>query len=120
MSDYKTIMEDPPEVGYLLQILLPHQGASAAPVRDDNLFVWEATIFGPEECMWEGGIFPLSMKFSEEYPSKPPKVRFTFPVYHPNVYADGSLCLDIIQVCVKPPRLTIRTNGPLSTTSTPF
>ena len=99
MSDNKTIMEDPPEVSKL-QIFDSDQflqGASAAPVRDDNMFVWEATIFGPEECIWEGGIFHLSLKFPEEYPSKPPKVRFTCNVFHPNVYPDGSLCLDIIQ-----------------------
>jgi hypothetical protein len=30
------------------------QGASAAPVHDDNIFVWNATIFGPSETCWEG------------------------------------------------------------------
>eukprot|EP01126_Amoeba_proteus_P037794 TRINITY_DN3915_c0_g1_i14.p1 TRINITY_DN3915_c0_g1~~TRINITY_DN3915_c0_g1_i14.p1 ORF type:complete len:105 (-),score=8.46 TRINITY_DN3915_c0_g1_i14:16-330(-) len=90
MTDYKAIQEDPPD------------GASAAPIRDDNLFDWEATIFGPEECMWEGGIFSMSIKFSEDYPSKPPKVRFTGTMFHPNVYGDGSLCLDIIQVFFSP------------------
>eukprot|EP01126_Amoeba_proteus_P037791 TRINITY_DN3915_c0_g1_i10.p1 TRINITY_DN3915_c0_g1~~TRINITY_DN3915_c0_g1_i10.p1 ORF type:complete len:128 (-),score=2.19 TRINITY_DN3915_c0_g1_i10:245-628(-) len=44
-----------------------------------------------------GGIFSMSIKFSEDYPSKPPKVRFTGTMFHPNVYGDGSLCLDIIQ-----------------------
>lgn len=34
---------------------------------------------------------------SEEYPQKPPKIRFVSPIYHPNVYADGSICLDILQ-----------------------
>ena len=35
--------------------------------------------------------------FGEDYPSKPPKVRFTCEMFHPNVYADGTLCLDMIQ-----------------------
>jgi ubiquitin-protein ligase len=33
---------------------IPRQGASAAPVHDDNIFVWNATIFGPSETCWEG------------------------------------------------------------------
>ena len=32
-----------------------------------------------------------------EYPNKPPKVRFVSHVFHPNVYADGQICLDILQ-----------------------
>ncbi len=35
------------------------QGASAAPVHDDNIFVWNATIFGPSETCWEG-VYPSS------------------------------------------------------------
>lgn len=35
--------------------------------------------------------------FSEAYPSKPPKVRFLSKMFHPNIYKDGSICLDIIQ-----------------------
>jgi ubiquitin-conjugating enzyme E2 A len=75
----------------------PLDGASASPVNEDNLFVWNATIFGPENTPWEGGIFSLKLTFPEDYPSKPPKVKFTTEIFHPNVYGDGSLCLDIIQ-----------------------
>ena len=38
----------------------------------------------------------LRMTFGEQYP-KPPRVRFTSEVFHPNVYSDGTLCMDIIQ-----------------------
>ena len=37
------------------------------------------------------------MTFGEQYPQKPPRVRFTSEVFHPNVYSDGTLCMDIIQ-----------------------
>ena len=37
------------------------------------------------------------MTFGEQYPEKPPRVRFTSEVFHPNVYSDGTLCMDIIQ-----------------------
>ncbi|KAH7365223.1 hypothetical protein KP509_18G015100 [Ceratopteris richardii] len=54
----------------------------------------------PEGCndtLWEGGIFSLRLTFGENYPEKPPRVRFTLEVFHPNVYNDGTLCMDIIQ-----------------------
>ncbi|POI24654.1 hypothetical protein CIB84_011596, partial [Bambusicola thoracicus] len=41
--------------------------------------------------------FKLVIEFSEEYPNKPPTVRFLSKMFHPNVYADGSICLDILQ-----------------------
>ena len=37
------------------------------------------------------------MDFTEEYPNKPPKVKFATRLFHPNVYADGNICLDILQ-----------------------
>ncbi|CAN6562769.1 unnamed protein product [Malus baccata var. baccata] len=85
MSDLRTIINDPPE------------GCSASPLSDDNLMVWSATVFGPDETPWEGGVFSLRLTFSERYPEKPPRVRFTSEIFHPNVYRDGSLCMDIIQ-----------------------
>lgn len=75
----------------------PTEGCSAAPVSDENLFIWTGTVFGPSDTAWEGGIYALKMTFPEEYPDKPPKVRFTTKMFHPNVYPDGTLCLDIIQ-----------------------
>ena len=80
-------------------------------MSDDNLFVWSATIFGPDETPWEGrsvsgfvlcvslvgkiwflmcwefnsgGVFSLRLTFSERYPEKPPRVRFTSEMFHPN------------------------------------
>ena len=60
------------------------QGYNAAPL-EDNVLMWEAVIFGPEQSAWEGGIFKLLMEFSEEYPSKPPNVIFKTKMFHPNV-----------------------------------
>jgi len=37
------------------------------------------------------------MEFSEEYPNKPPVVKFLSKMFHPNIYADGGICLDILQ-----------------------
>lgn len=54
-------------------------------------------IFGPHDTPFEDGTFKLTIEFTEEYPNKPPTVRFVSKVFHPNVYADGGICLDILQ-----------------------
>jgi len=51
----------------------------------------------PDDSPWEGGTFNLRMKFSEEYPNKAPEVVFVSRLFHPNVYKDGRICLDILQ-----------------------
>lgn len=33
---------------------------------------------------------------SIDYPSKPPKCKFTPPLFHPNVYPSGTVCLSIL------------------------
>jgi ubiquitin-protein ligase len=35
---------------------------------------WKCYIPGKANTDWEGGFYPLSMEFSEDYPAKPPKV----------------------------------------------
>jgi len=71
-------------------------GTSASPLEND-IMIWNAVIFGPDDTPWEGGTFKLRLEFSEEYPLKPPQVKFTTKMFHPNVYANGNICLDILQ-----------------------
>uniref|UniRef100_H2ZE32 E2 ubiquitin-conjugating enzyme n=1 Tax=Ciona savignyi TaxID=51511 RepID=H2ZE32_CIOSA len=84
MRDFKKIQDDPPT------------GVSGAPT-DHNIMVWNALIFGPENTPFEDGTFKLKIEFTEEYPNKPPSVKFVSTMFHPNVYADGGICLDILQ-----------------------
>ena len=84
MLDFKRLQMEPPD------------GVSASPVGDDFM-IWDAIIFGPPDTPFEDGTFRLKLQFTEEYPHKPPEVRFMSKLFHPNVYADGSICLDILQ-----------------------
>jgi ubiquitin-conjugating enzyme E2 A len=43
------------------------------------------------------GTFKLLLEMTEDYPNKPPAVRFLSKIFHPNVYNDGKICLDILQ-----------------------
>merc|ERR1711904_743376 len=47
------------------------------------MFKWEAGIPGKEGTPWENGLYNLTMEFTEDYPSKPPKCKFVPPLYHP-------------------------------------
>jgi ubiquitin-conjugating enzyme E2 A len=61
-------------------------------IRDRN-----AVIIGPADTPFEDGTFRLVMHFEEQYPNKPPGVKFISTMFHPNVYGTGELCLDILQ-----------------------
>jgi len=69
---------------------------SAGPINTD-LFKWRATIIGPPGSPYAGGQFHLSIQFPPDYPFKPPKFTFTNKIYHPNINANGAICLDILK-----------------------
>ena len=68
-------------------------GACQPALRTRGVLQARLTIRHPPQ----GGVFSLRLTFPENYPDKPPRVRFLTDVFHPNVFPDGSLCLDIIQ-----------------------
>ena len=45
---------------------------------------------------WAGGVFRVTLQFSEHYPTKPPKCKFDPPLFHVNVYSSGAICLSIL------------------------
>ena len=56
------------------------------PDGSTDLMKWETGIPGKKGTDWEAGLFKVTMEFSEDYPSKPPKCKFVPPLFHPNVY----------------------------------
>ncbi|KAF7072070.1 hypothetical protein CFC21_077257 [Triticum aestivum] len=74
----------------------PPTSCSAGPAGAD-LFHWQATIMGPGDSPYSGGVFFVNIHFPPDYPFKPPKVNFQTKVYHPNINSNGSICLDILK-----------------------
>lgn len=74
----------------------PPTNCSAAP-KDGDMYKWEAVIYGSQGSVYEGGIFNLLIEFPPNYPFKPPKVKFTTKIYHPNINMSGGICLDILK-----------------------
>ncbi|KAM8848365.1 ubiquitin-conjugating enzyme E2 D2-like isoform 1-T1 [Synchiropus picturatus] len=93
----------------------PPAQCSAGPCNED-MFHWQATIMGPHDSPYQGGVFFLTIHFPTDYPFKPPKVggccsavapmtwlvvllqvAFTTRIYHPNINSNGSICLDILR-----------------------
>jgi len=70
---------------------------SAGLINPDDLFIWQATIIGPTETPYEGGMFNLRIFFPPDYPFKPPKITFQTRIYHPNINSNGEICLDILK-----------------------
>jgi ubiquitin-conjugating enzyme E2 D/E len=75
----------------------PPENCSAGLLDERDPFKWRATIIGPEGSPYHGGIFYLNIQMAPDYPFRAPQIKFITKIYHCNVNANGSICLDILK-----------------------
>eukprot|EP00594_Rhizosolenia_setigera_P002470 CAMPEP_0178943758 /NCGR_PEP_ID=MMETSP0789-20121207/2767_1 /TAXON_ID=3005 /ORGANISM="Rhizosolenia setigera, Strain CCMP 1694" /LENGTH=208 /DNA_ID=CAMNT_0020623393 /DNA_START=273 /DNA_END=899 /DNA_ORIENTATION=- len=63
---------------------------------ENNVYEWDLMLMGPEATLYEGGFFKARLVFPNTFPSMPPDMYFVSDMWHPNVYADGKVCISIL------------------------
>jgi len=75
----------------------PPEGLSWGPVRENDFYTLTSTLLiENSQSPYNGGVFILEIKIPCDYPFKPPRVRFTTKIYHPNINHNGQVSLDIL------------------------
>ncbi|VDM40076.1 unnamed protein product [Toxocara canis] len=70
----------------------PVEGFSAGLRGDgDDIYKWECDVI-----FSEGGLFKAELDFPKDYPQRPPKMRFTSEIWHPNIDKEGNVCISIL------------------------
>ncbi|KAK9471250.1 ubiquitin-conjugating enzyme/RWD-like protein, partial [Dipodascopsis tothii] len=75
----------------------PSPSYSAGPRSDSDLLVWDVKLSGPADSPYANGVFTLGLTLPPTYPFNPPTLAFVTKIYHPNVLADGSVCLPLLK-----------------------
>ena len=74
----------------------PIAGVEIVPTEND-VMIWNVHIEGPEGTPFIGGKFTVNLDFTDNYPFKPPKIKFMTKIYHPGVKTDtGEICTQAI------------------------
>ena len=91
------------EYKYLINHPFPTFGITIGLINENNIFIWKATILGPKNTPYQGGLFHLKITFPDDYPNRAPEIIFENPIYHLNVkffvYGEkplGHICLSTL------------------------
>jgi ubiquitin-conjugating enzyme E2 G1 len=83
LNQYKQYLEDP-------------NSFYSIDINENNMLNWKVLIFGPNETIFEGGVFECEFNFPKTYPNNPPEFKFITNIPHPNIYENGKVCISIL------------------------
>ncbi len=70
---------------------------------ENNYFKWTICFPGPQDSLYEEGLFKAVLTFPPDFPQNPPEMKFITEMWHPNskitlniVYPDGRVCISIL------------------------
>lgn len=76
---------------------------SAEPVGSDDLTHLKGRFKGPPGTPYEGGTYVVDIRIPNEYPFRPPIMKFDTRLWHPNVSSQtGAICLDTLSSAWSP------------------
>ncbi|MEV7447041.1 ubiquitin-conjugating enzyme E2 [Streptomyces sp. NPDC091204] len=78
------------------------------PCVDGDPFRWKAVLIPEASSVFAGRRLPLEVTVPTTYPASPPRMRFTEPVYHPDITTSGGIDADVLSKQWSP-ALTIET-----------
>ncbi|KAJ6782089.1 hypothetical protein PWT90_06214 [Aphanocladium album] len=62
--------------------------------EDVEALHWKASMTGPDDSPYVGGLFHLDIRFPTDYPFHQPKINFVTKIYHLNISDNGIICLE--------------------------
>ncbi|KAH0510785.1 Ubiquitin-conjugating enzyme E2 S, partial [Microtus ochrogaster] len=83
-KEVTTLMADPPD------------GIKVFP-NEEDLMDLQVTIEGPEGTPYAGGLFCRKLLLGKDFPASPPKGYFLTKIFHPNVGANGEICVNVLR-----------------------
>lgn len=75
----------------------PLDGIKYIPLNEDSIGEIHAEIAGPVGTPYEGGHFRMKLVLTEGFPQSPPKGYFLTKIYHPNISANGDICVNTLK-----------------------
>lgn len=91
------------------QVMKEMQQMSEAPlegikiqINDADVTDIQALIEGPAGTPYAGGVFRVKLTLGKDFPQSPPKAFFLTKIFHPNVAANGEICVNTLKKDWKP------------------
>lgn len=71
-------------------------------INDADVTDIQALIEGPAGTPYAGGLFRVKLTLGKDFPQAPPKAFFITKIFHPNVAANGEICVNTLKKDWKP------------------